>query len=170
MQENHGAVTFQGNPLTLLGKMVETGAAAPEFTLSANDMSPVGLKDFKGKKLVVVTVPSLDTPVCDLEVRRFNEEATALGQDVEILVVSADLPFAQARWCGAAGIDRVRTASDHHSMAMAADYGLQIKELRLFARAIILIDEKGIVRYSQLVREVAQEPDYEAVLQAVKAL
>ncbi|PKK91220.1 MAG: thiol peroxidase [Candidatus Wallbacteria bacterium HGW-Wallbacteria-1] len=170
MKENHGAVTFQGNPLTLLGNRVTEGEKAPAFSLSGNDMSPITLADYSGKVLVLVTVPSLDTPVCDLEVRRFNQEAGSLGENIEILVASMDLPFAQARWCGAAGIDRVRTASGHLSSSFGEDYGLLIKELRLLARSVMIIDGNGILRYSQLVTEVAQEPDYESVLKALKSL
>jgi thiol peroxidase len=170
MNERKGVVTMKGNPLTLVGKEVKAGDAAPDVELVDNELKPVRLSSFKGKVCVVSAVPSLDTPVCDMETRRFNQEAAKLGDQVVILTVSVDLPFAQKRWCGAAGVDKVKTLSDHREAAFGEGYGVLIKGLRLLARAIFVIDQKGIVRYIQLVKEVAQEPDYDAVLGAVKKL
>jgi thiol peroxidase len=170
MKENPGAVTFQGAPLTLLGDTVVAGGKAPDFSVLANDLSDVTLSDTSGLVRVMVTVPSLDTPVCDTEVRRFNEAAAELGQDVKVLVVSMDLPFAQGRWCGAAGVDQVQTLSDHRDASIGRVYGLLIKELRLLARAVVVIDRDDTIKYVQLVKEIAEEPDYAAVLAAVKEI
>jgi thiol peroxidase len=170
MNERKGLVTFKGGPLTLLGNEVKVGDPAPDFAALANDLSPVKLSSYRGKVCIISSVPSLDTPVCDIETRRFNEEAKRLSADVAVLTVSMDLPFAQKRWCGAAGVEHVKTLSDHRDAAFGAAYGVLIKELRLLARAIFVVDRKGIIRYIQLVREVAQEPDYNAVLEAVKKL
>jgi len=163
-------VTFQGSPLTLEGTEPVVGSPAPAFSVLANDLSPVTEAVLRGKVSVIVTVPSLDTPVCDTEVRRFNREAAGLGPQVQILCVSADLPFAQARWCGAAGINAVRTLSDHRDLSLGRAFGVVIKELRLLARAVFVTDAAGVVRYAQLVPEITQEPDYAAVLAAVKKL
>ncbi|MBG0775323.1 MAG: thiol peroxidase [Desulfovibrionaceae bacterium] len=169
MTERTGLITFKGNGLTLVGDGVKVGDKAPAFTALANDLSPKGPADFAGKKLVIVSVPSLDTPVCDLETRRFNTEAAALGGDVAILTVSMDLPFAQARWCGAAGADKVTTLSDHRDASFGLAYGLLIKELRLLARSVIVVDTTGTITYVQLVKETTDEPDYAAAIEAVKA-
>ena len=168
MEERTGLVTLAGNPVTLLGPEVKAGQPAPDVELVANDLSTVQLSSFKGKVCVVIAVPSLDTPVCDTETRRFNEEAANLGGDVVVLAVSMDLPFAQARWCGAAGIKNVQTLSDHRDAAFGTSYGVLIKEFRLLARAVFVMDKQGVVRYTELVKEVATEPDYEAALAAVK--
>jgi len=168
MVERSGEVTMKGNPLTLVGPAVKAGDKAPEFVVLNNDLGPVDLSSYKGKVLIISSVPSLDTPVCDMETRRFNQEAGILGEDVAILTISMDLPFAQKRWCGAAGVDKVITLSDHREASFGNGYGVLIKELRLLARAVFVIDRKGVIRYVQLVRELTQEPDYEAVLRAVK--
>lgn len=170
MKERSGLVTFQGMPLTLVGDGVSTGDRAPDFSLLDNDLNPMSLAGFKGKVCLLVTVPSLDTPVCDMETRRFNEEASRLGPDVSVLTVSMDLPFAQKRWCGAAGIERVKTLSDHRDASFGQSYGVLIKELRLLARAVFVVDRKGVVRHEEIVGEIASEPDYEAALGAVKKL
>jgi len=170
MTEESGSVTFQGNPLPLTGQMPAVGSAAPDCSLLANDLSAVKLSDFAGKVRVISSVPSLDTPVCDTETRRFNEAAVELGDDVVVLTVSMDLPFAQARWCGAAGVERVRTLSDHATAAFGTAYGVLIEPLRLLARAVFVVDSAGILRYRQLVKELTDEPDYQAVLDAVKSL
>jgi thiol peroxidase len=170
MQERSGAVTFQGNPLTLLGNELKVGDAMPDVTLLGNDLSPVQLSSYKGKVCVISVVPSLDTPVCDMQTRRFNEVAGNLGENVAILTLSMDLPFAQARWCGAAGVDKVATLSDHRDAAFGEAFGMLIKELRLLARAVFVVDQDGVIQYIQLVKEVTQEPDYDAVLAAVKQL
>ena len=167
MTERAGLVTIHGNPLTLVGDEVKVGDPAPEVELLDNDLKPVKLSSYRGKVLVIASVPSLDTPVCDLETRRFNDEAANLGPDIEILTISMDLPFAQKRWCGAAGVKRLRTLSDHREAAFGQAYGVLIKELRLLARAVFIIDREGTVQYEQLVKEVTSEPNYEEVLQAL---
>ena len=168
MTDRHGAVTFQGNPLTLVGNEVKAGDRAPDVELSDNDLKPVKLSSYKGRVCVIASVPSLDTPVCDMETRRFNEEAGKLGADTALLTVSMDLPFAQKRWCGASGATRVKTLSDYRGATFGNAWGVLIKELHLLARAVFVVDREGVVRYSQLVREIASEPDYEAVLRAVR--
>jgi thiol peroxidase len=170
MEERKGAVTLKGNPFTLVGREIKAGDKAPDVELLDNDLKPVRVSSFKGKVVVVSAVPSLDTPTCDMETRRFNTEAAKLGEDIVILTVSTDLPFAQKRWCGAAGVDKVKTVSDHREAAFGQSYGVLIKELRLLARAIFVIDRNGVVQYVQLVKEVAQEPDYAAVIAAAKKL
>jgi len=170
MADRKGAVTLHGNPLTLTGKEVNVGDPAPDATLLDNALGKVTLSSFRGKVCVICAVPSLDTPVCDIETRRFNQEAAALGKDVAILAVSVDLPFAQKRWCGATGVDKVRTLSDHFETAFGKAYGVLIKELRLLARSIFVVDRQGVVRYAQLVKEVSSEPNYDDVLAAVRKL
>jgi thiol peroxidase len=167
MAERPGIVTIHGNPLTLVGEEVKVGESAPEAELLDNDLKPVKLSSYRGKILVIASVPSLDTPVCDLETRRFNDEAAHLGTDIEMVTISMDLPFAQKRWCGAAGVERVKTLSDHREAAFGRAYGVLIKELRLLARAVFIVDREGTLRYGQLVKEVASEPNYEEVLQAL---
>ena len=170
MEERHSLVTMKGNPLTLMGKELKVGDTAPGVELLNNDLQPVNLSDYSGQICVVSSVPSLDTPVCDMETRRFNQEAESLGSDINILTVSMDLPFAQKRWCGAAGVNRVITLSDHRNASFGTEFGVLIKELRLLARAVFIIDGEGIIRYIQLVQELSQEPDYEAVLSALKEM
>ena len=161
---------MKGNPLTLVGDEVKEGDRAPDFVALGQDMGEVKLSSFEGKVRVISAVPSLDTPVCDTQTRRFNKEASALGPDVAVLTVSMDLPFAQKRWCGAAGVERVETLSDHRNASFGTSYGVLIKELRLLARAVFVVDRDGMVRHVQLVGEIADEPDYDAVLKAVKGL
>jgi len=170
MAERTGLVTMGGKPVALLGSELKAGDPAPDFTAVGNDMQPVRLSQFRGKVVVILAVPSLDTPVCNMETRRFNTEAAGLGPDVVILTVSMDLPFAQKRWCGAAGVDRVITLSDHRDASFGTAYGVLVKDLRLLARAVFVVDRKGVIRYIQLVKETGTEPDYAAVLQAVKGL
>ena len=170
MAERTGAITLKGNPLTLVGNEVKVGLKAPDFQVLDNDLKPVTLANHRGKIVVISVVPSLDTPVCDAQTRRFNVEAGKLGQDVVILTISMDLPFAQKRWCGAAGVDKVHTLSDHRDASFGTAYGMFIKELRLLARGVLIIDREGVIRYVQLVKEVGQEPDYQPVLDAVKKL
>ncbi len=160
-------VTMKGKPLTLVGKQVKVGDSAPDFEVLANDLSPVKLSDFRGRVCVISVVPSLDTPVCDIQTRRFNEEAAALGRDVVVLTISMDLPFAQKRWCGAAGIKNVQTLSDHRNAAFGKAFGVLIDELRLLARAVFVVDADGIIRYKQVVEELTSEPDYDAAIGAV---
>lgn len=167
MTERSGAVTMRGKPMTLVGEEVKTGMRAPDFTAVDNGLSEVRLSSYLGKVVVISSVPSLDTPVCDLETRKFNQEAEKFGDGVVILTVSMDLPFAQKRWCGAAGVTRVTTLSDHRDATFGMAYGVLIKELRLLARAVFVVDRQGIIRHIELVKEIASEPDYEAALKAV---
>ena len=170
MQERAGLVTMKGNPVTLLGTELKVGDKAPDFVAVDNDLNPVSFESFRGKVCIISSVPSLDTPVCDMETRRFNDEAGRLGDNVEILTISMDLPFAQKRWCGAAGVDKLKTLSDHRDAAFGQAYGLLIKGLRLLARAVFVVDKEGTIRYVELVKEIASEPDYDSVLKAVKEL
>lgn len=170
MQERDGLVTMKGNPITLMGTELQVGDKAPDFVAVDNDLNPVSFDSFRGKVCIVSSVPSLDTPVCDMETRRFNDEAGRLGDDVEILTISMDLPFAQKRWCGAAGVDKVQTLSDHRDAAFGQAYGVLIKGLRLLARAVFVVDKEGTIRYMELVKEIASEPDYDAVMTALKEL
>ncbi len=163
-------ITMKGNPLTLEGRELGIGEAAPDVELMNNDLAPVRISSFRGKVCILSSVPSLDTPVCDLETRRFNEEAGKLGEDVAIVTISMDLPFAQKRWCGSAGVDKVITLSDYKERSFGKEYGVLIKELKLLARCIFVLDREGIIQYIQLVSEVSREPDYEAVLDAAKKL
>jgi thiol peroxidase len=170
VKERTDLVTMKGNALTLLGTEVKVGDKAPDFAALDTDLSPVKFSSYRGKVCILSSVPSLDTPVCDLETRRFNEEAGKLGENVVVLTVSMDLPFAQKRWCGAAGVTRVKTLSDHRDASFGMAYGVLIKELRLLARAVFVVDREGTIRYVQLVKEVANEPDYDLVLKAVRGL
>jgi thiol peroxidase len=163
-------VTFQGNPLTLVGNQLNVGDATPDAELLANDLSPVKLSSFDGKVRVILSVPSLDTPVCDTETRKFNEKAASLGDGVVVLAVSMDLPFAQGRWCGAAGVEAVQTLSDHYAAEFGSAYGVLIKELRLLTRAVFVVDKDGSIRYIEIVDEITNEPNYEAALKAVGEL
>lgn len=168
--ENHkvskrtGLVTFKGDPLTLIGQEVNVGDLAPNVTLVCNDLSEVRLSDYRDKVVVLASVPSVDTPVCDTEVRRFNTEAAELWPEVQILVVSMDLPFAQQRWCGTAGIDQVQTLSDYRGAQFGKSYGVLIEELHLLARSVWVIDRSGYVIYKELVGELTEQPDYELIL------
>ncbi|MFB3885750.1 MAG: thiol peroxidase [Thermodesulfobacteriota bacterium] len=170
MKERHGLITMRGNPLTLIGNEVRMGEKAPDFMALANDLSPVQFSSYRGKICILSSVPSLDTPVCDMETRRFNEEASRLGSEILILTISMDLPFAQKRWCAAAGVNRVQTLSDHRDASFGTSFGVLIKELRLLARAVFIVDRKGTLQYIQLVEELTQEPNYEAVLDGLKKL
>ena len=165
--ENKSVITFKGNPMTLLGTIRKVGEAAPDFTVLKNDLSPGKLSDYRGKKVLISVVPSLDTDVCDMQTRRFNQDASQVP-NVQILTISMDLPFAQARWCGAAGIKNLLTMSDHRDADFGLKYGLLIKELRLLTRAVLVIDEKGVIVYQQILPEVTEQPDYAAALAAAK--
>lgn len=160
-------VTFKGNAVTLLGNEVKVGDKAPNFTVLANNLSEVTLEDTKGQVRLITTVPSLDTGVCDAETRRFNEEASSLG-NVKVLTVSVDLPFAQSRWCGANGIENVQTLSDHRDLSFGEAYGVGIQELRLLARAVFVVDSSDTVTYVEYVSEVTNHPNYEAALEAAR--
>jgi thiol peroxidase len=169
-QERTGIVTFQGDPLTLLGPELKVGDQAPPFTLVDTDLQPVSLDDSAGKVRLITVVPSLDTTVCDAMTRRFNQEAAKLPDDVAIYTVSVDLPFAQKRWCGNAGIDRVKTLSDYQDRSFGLAYGLLANEVKLLARAVLVIDRQGKIAYRQIVGEIVDEPDYQAALAAVRKL
>lgn len=160
-------LTMGGNPITLVGKPIEVGQDAPDFTVVDNDLKPFSFKDTSGVRLVLA-VPSLDTGVCDAETRRFNEEATNLG-DVNVYAISMDLPFAQKRWCGAAGVDKVQTLSDHRDADFGEKYGVLIDGVRLLARAVFVVDANNKVTYVEYVPEVTNHPDYESALAAVRA-
>ena len=163
-------VTMKGNPLTLTGTQVKIGDSAPDFEVVANDLSAVKLSSFQGKVCLIASVPSLDTSVCDTETRKFNEKAGTLGNNVAVLTISMDLPFAQKRWCGAAGVKNLQTLSDYQKADFGEKFGVLIKELRLLARAVFIVDAKGIIRYIQIVGEITNEPDYEKALEALKGI
>ncbi len=170
MQEQKGLVTMKGNPLTLVGNEVRVGDVMPDCEVVGKELAPVKLSSFRGKVCIISSFPSLDTSVCDMMTRRFNEEAVALGDDVAVVVISMDLPFAQDRWCIAADVKNVNMFSDHRTASFGLAFGVLIKELRLLARAVFVVDREGIVRYTQIVDELTDEPDYEAVLEAVRGL
>ncbi|MFH1915313.1 MAG: thiol peroxidase [Pseudomonadota bacterium] len=170
MEERKNYVTLKGNPVTLVGPEIKPGDTAPDFAVVANDMTGRTLADYAGKVLIIAAVPSLDTPVCDMETRRFNTEAAGLGADVTILTVSMDLPFAQARWCGAAGVEAVQTLSDHRDASFGLAWGVLIKEVRLLSRAVFVVGKDGKVAYVEYLREVSAEPDYAAALAAARKL
>lgn len=168
MTDAKNTITISGSPVALVGGGPGVGKPAPDFEAVTNDMSPFKLSQINGKVLVICSVGSLDTSTCDTEVRKFNEQATSLGDDVAVLVISMDLPFAQNRWCGAAGVKNVQTLSDHKKADFGNAYGVLIKDLRLLARAVFVVDKKGAIRYIEIVDELSNEPDYEAALKAVK--
>ena len=168
--ERKDVITMKGNPLTLVGDEVKVGDAAADFEVVANDLSTVKLSSFLGKVCIISSVPSLDTPVCDTMTRRFNEAAGELGEDVVVLTISMDLPVAQSRWCGAAGVENVQILSDHREADFGEAFGVLIKELRLLARAVFVVNKEGIIRYIEIVDELTNEPDYEAALKAAKEL
>ncbi len=167
-QERKGAATFKGNPLTLIGPELKKGDKAPNFQLLANDLSPVTLETYKGKTKLISVVPSLDTPVCDMQTKRFNDEASKLPSDVVILTVSTDLPFAQARWCGAAHADKIKTLSDHRDASFGKAYGALIKELRLLSRSIFIVGPDDKLQYVEYVKEITQHPNYDKALASLR--
>jgi thiol peroxidase len=168
--ERKGIVTIQGNPLTLVGPELKAGDKAPDFAVLDAELKTVTLKDLSGTIKVISVTPSLDTPVCDMQARRFNQEATGLPGGVTLVNVSMDLPFAIARFCAAAGVDRVKALSDHRDASFGTAYGVLIKELRLLARSIFVVDKDDIVRYIEIVPEVTNHPDYDKALAAVRSL
>ena len=170
MAERTGIVTAGGNPVTLLGNEVKVGDRAPDCEVVGNDMKPVRLSSFDAEVRIIASVPSLDTAVCDTETRRFNREAAGLGDDVVILTISMDLPFAQKRWCGASGVERVTVLSDYRKAEFGEAFGVLIKETRLLARAVFVVDRDGVVRYIQIVDDLSHEPDYEAALNEAREL
>ncbi|MEZ4374860.1 MAG: thiol peroxidase [Polyangiaceae bacterium] len=164
-----GAITLKGNPLDLVGPELKAGDKAPDdFTLIGTDMAPVTGKDLAGKARILCAVPSLDTPVCDVEMKRFNEEAANLN--LEVIAVSVDLPFAQKRWCGATGSDKIKTLSDWKFKTFGAAYGVEAPTFGLLARAVFVIGADDVVRHVEYVPEIGQEPNYGAALEAAKAL
>ena len=167
-EERAGAVTMRGNPVTLLGPEIKRGQKAPSFAAVGKGLAPVTLDQFKGKVKIISAVPSIDTPVCDAETRRFNEEASKLPGDVQILTISMDLPFAQARWCGAAGVDKVTMVSDFQKGDFGEKYGAMMKGAHLLARAVFVVDKNDNVTHVEYVKEVANQPNYEAVLEAAR--
>jgi len=168
--ERKGMVTFAGNPLTLIGNEVKVGDKAPSFTVLDKDLSEVMLSDFAGKVKIISVTPSLDTPACDLQARKFNEEAGSLGDTVVVINISMDLPFAIARFCTSAGIEKIRTLSDHRDASFGNAYGVLIKELRLLSRSIFVIDQLDIIRYIELVPEITNQPDYGKALAEARKL
>ncbi|XOK63379.1 thiol peroxidase [Paenibacillus elgii] len=161
---------FKGNPITLIGTEVKPGDKAPDFTVNKNLLETSSLADYAGKVKLISVVPSLDTGVCDAQTRRFNEEAAKLGDNVVVLTISVDLPFAQSRWCGAAGIDKVVTLSDYKSRSFGKAYGVLIDELQLLMRSIFVIDANDTVQYVEYLGEMTEHPNYEAAIEAVKKL
>jgi len=164
--ERTGVVTFKGNGVTLLGNPVKVGDKAPDFTALDRGLGAVKLSDFKGKTRVISVTPSLDTAICDAQLRRFNEAAAKLGDDVTMINVSMDLPFAIGRFCTTAGIDNVVTLSDHRDASFGQAYGVLIKELRLLARAVFVVDAQDVVRHAEIVPEVGSHPDYDEAIAA----
>ena len=170
MEKRTGVVTFAGNPIALLGKEVKVGDKAPAFTLLDNGLGEKTLAEYAGKVKVISVVPSLDTGVCDAQTRWFNQNVSKLGENVVVLTVSVDLPFAQKRWCGAAGIDQVETLSDHRDLSFGENYGFILDGLRLLSRGIVVIDKDDVVRYVEYVPEVTSAVNFDAAEAATKAL
>jgi thiol peroxidase len=170
MEKNQNKVTFKGEPVTLLGNEIKEGDKAPDFTVLDNGLNPKKLSDYKGKVKILSVFPSVDTSVCSKQNRRFNEEAAGLSDDIEILAISNDLPFALGRFCDAEGIDKVTTLSDHKDVDFGTKYGFLIEELRLLARGVVVVDQNDQARYVEYVPEIGNEPDYESALSAAKKL
>lgn len=171
MLERKGVVTFKGNEVTLLGEEVKVGNKAKDFTVLANDLSPVKLSDYAGKVVVIAVFPSVDTGVCAIQTTKFNNEIAQFSKDdVQLLTISADLPFALGRFCGDKGIENAKTTSDHRELEFGYNYGFVIKELKLLTRGTVIIDREGIVKYVEYVKEVATEPDYNKALEVIKEL
>lgn len=170
METNNTKVTFKGNPVQLLGKEIKVGDLAPDFTVVGNQLQPIKLSDYKGKVVILSVFPSLDTPVCATQNRKFNELASKLSNDIVIIGISVDLPFAQARFCGAEGIDKVITASDYQHRDFALKYGFLIDGLFLLERGTVVIDKNGKVAFVEYCTEVTNEPNYDAAMEAAKKL
>ena len=167
----HGAVTFKGNPLTLVGDEVKVGSPAPDFDLSSygsGGMQHITKADLLGKPTIISVVPSLDTPVCQVQTKTFNTRLAALGDRVNALTVSLDLPFAMNRFCGAEDIKAMKSGSDYMDRSFGTKWGVLIDELKILARAVFVLDSKGVVQYAQVVKEVAEEPNYDAALAALE--
>ncbi len=168
-EERTGVVTFKGDGVTLLGPEVKVGDAAPDFQVTGKDMKPVSLKESHGKTRIFSVVPSLDTPVCAMQTKRFNEEAAKLGQDTILYTVSVDLPMAQGRFCGAENTDKIVPVSDYKNRSFGEHYGVLIKELMLLARAVFVVGPDDKVKYVEIVKEVTEFPDYDKALAAAKS-
>jgi thioredoxin-dependent peroxiredoxin len=168
--ERKGKITFLGNPLTLIGTEAKIGEKADNFTVLDKELKEISLKDFTGKIKLISVTPSLDTPVCDIQARRFNQEAAKLPDDVIIMNISMDLPFAISKFCTTAGIDKVKAYSDHRDASFGNAYGVLIKELRLLARSIFIIDRDDTIRYIELVPELSHQPDYDKALAELRKL
>jgi len=168
MERNREKVTFQGNPVTLIGNETKKGDNAPDFTVINNELKPVSLSDFNGKIKVLSIFPSVDTGVCSKQNHRFNEEASKLSDDIVVLAISNDLPFALSRFCGAEGIDKVVTLSDHKDLDFSMKYGFLIEEMRLLARGVVVLDKENKVQHVEYVPEIGEEPDYDAAIKAAK--
>ncbi|MDQ0058439.1 thiol peroxidase [Paenibacillus harenae] len=169
-QERTGVATFKGNPITLIGPELKVGDKAPDFSINKNLVENASLADYAGKVKLISVVPSIDTGVCDAQTRRFNVEAASLGENVAILTVSVDLPFAQSRWCGASGVDKVVLLSDYKGHSFGEAYGVYIKELGLDMRSIFVIDANDTIQYVEYLPEMTEHPNYEQAISAVKAL
>ena len=167
--ERPGGATLHGNEFTLIGDELKVGDKAPDFSVLSSDLSAVTLDSYKGKVKVICAVPSLDTPTCDTEIRRFNQEAVGLDDNIAVLTISVDLPFAQGRWCGDAGVENVTALSDHRDTSFGEAYGALIKELRLLTRAVFVVDVDNIIRHVEYVMEISGEPDYDTALNAARA-
>ncbi|PWB74283.1 thiol peroxidase [candidate division GN15 bacterium] len=168
--ERNNVITFKGNPLTLVGPALKVGEKAPEFTVLDNAMQPVTLKSSAGKVRLISVVPSLDTAVCDIQTVTFNRRAAELSPNIKLYTVSVDLPFAQARYCAAKAVDRLQTVSDYREVSFGTNYGLLIKELRLLARSVVIVDANDVIRYVQIVPEMTTEPNYDDALTALKKI
>jgi len=168
MQERKGVVTFKNGPITLLGPEIKVGDTAPNFKVLTNGLEEKTLNDYKGKTLILSVAPSLDTGVCALQTKKFNDAAAKLPEGTEVLTITADLPFAQKRFCGAENI-KITSLSDHREMSFGDAYGTHIKELRLEARATFVVGKDGKIKHVEYVKEVTTEPDYDKALAAAKA-
>lgn len=169
MKRNKNLVTIDGEPVTLLGKQVKPNLQAKNFYAVYSDLTPMRLSDFSGKVKIISSIPSIDTDVCGEQTKRFNLEASKL-QDVQVITISCDLPFALKRFCAAEGIDKLVTVSDHKDVDFGLKYGFLIEEHRTLARGIIIIDQTDLVRYVELVREVGDHPNYDKVLRIAREL
>jgi thiol peroxidase len=167
--ERSGAITFKGNPMTLIGPEVKVGSNLPKFTVTGQDLSDITNETFAGKVLVVSVVPSVDTPVCAIQTKKFNEQVAGLSDKVTVLTVSLDLPFAAKRFCAAEGIEAVVTGSDFKHQSVGEGFGVKIKELGLLCRAVFVVDPNGKVVHAEYVKEATNEPDYDAAMKAVKS-
>ena len=170
MKEIKDKVTFKGNPVTLVGNEVKIGETAPDFTVLSPELKEIKLSDYKGKVVVIAVFPSVDTGVCALQLSRFNQEAANFGDDVQLLTISVDLPFALKRYCADKGIENALTVSDHKELDFGTKYGFVIKELRLLSRGTVIVDQTGVVRYVEYVSEVGEHPNYEKALEVIKEL